>query len=131
MRLWQSERLAAINKVYAWGGFVLALLLTACSNSPAGDPYRVRNVIKDISFKGAHEDRRCSKSCRYVYVPDTWYILFCNVNRESDCFHRAIEHEPWSWQKVGTEVLIEWQPRTRYATIKSIQLVDGGQMVSL
>lgn len=81
-----------------------AAILGGCSYNPSGEPYTKEFVIKEISFSGAHQDEHCSKGCRYEYVPDRWYIHFCNVLAPTDCYWRSIEHAPWKWQYEGYKV---------------------------
>jgi hypothetical protein len=103
-----------------------ALALVGCQidDSPTGPPFALDNVIKEISFQGAHQDERCSKGCRYTSVPDTWYILFCQVKKPDDCFSRKITHAPWKWQVEGTRVTVTWQPRGDWNQFKGVVLTD-------
>lgn len=97
---------------------------SGCSNDPIGKPFEVQNEIKEISFKAAHQYDDCGakRGCRAVFVPDTWFILFCSTERANNCFTRSITHAPWKWQTPGTRVVVTWQRRERFNTMESIRL---------
>lgn len=100
----------------------LVSLLAGCTQEPS-PPFEIKNRIKEISFFGAHEERRCSKGCRYKPRPDTWYILFCNVKNAADCYWEDINHAPWKWQKEGTEVTMT-RYRDEWGYLKMLLIVD-------
>lgn len=110
----------------AW--IVFVILLGGCSNAPTGKPFSIVNSIKDISFEPQHEEAHCSKACMTDVVPDTWFILFCNVADASDCITEKIRHAPWGWECVGQQVDITWQPRTYGQTIEKIIDQDGHEV---
>jgi hypothetical protein len=100
----KSGQLAAI---------AVSLLLASCDSQfrgkPVGSPYAIPNILTDISFMGAHQEERCSKGCRYIRRPDTWYLQFCQLGNAGNCFVEDIAHAPWKWQIIGVRVDVMWQ----------------------
>jgi hypothetical protein len=88
--------------------FLATVSLGGCSVSNVGPPSVEKYFIKEISFYGSHEERRAKTS---RFVPDTWYILFCETEKAASCFTRKITHAPWKWQAEGSKVTITWQKR--------------------
>lgn len=86
---------------------LFALALAGCGKD--GPPYEVNDVVADVQFVGAHQDRHCSKGCRYVSVPDKWFLSVCKVDMPMDCGSVTLFHPPWEWQQRGQKVTVAWQ----------------------
>ncbi len=62
--------------------------------------------ISEISFYGAHTERRCAKTCHTEYVPDKWYLSI-TTRQGSDWM--TINHAPWGWQQSGSSVSVTYE----------------------
>lgn len=89
--------------------FAVFVLLGGCG------PLQVTKIetevghVMDVSFMGAHEERRCSKGCRYIPRPDIWWLHVCSDAHPKDCRDIEITHAPWDWQSQGSPVTLEWK----------------------
>jgi hypothetical protein len=110
---------------------IMALLaLAGCDSKPDGAPFAIDNVVKNVSFFGAHQEEHCSKGCYSVDVPDKWFFQFCSIKDPADCFTKSITHAPWKWEREGAHVTVTWQRWTsgNQYVVKWV-LTDTGEVV--
>lgn len=88
---------------------LLLISLCGCTQRD-GKPFETVGNVGDVQFFGAHEDRRCSKGCRYITVPDRWYVQACSAGEGCDFIQ--LDHPPWAWEQPGSLIKIKWQRYT-------------------
>ena len=70
---------------------------------------REDGTITAIVYVKAHEERRCSKGCRYYTVPDAWHMTW--VSHDDGHTHQLVlghMPRPWEGQRVAARIQLTW-----------------------